>query len=591
MKLNFLLVIFFTVWIMLIGRVYLISIQSNDTYAELAQRNTIKSEPLVPIRGIIYDRNGIPLAVNKLGFKISLKPHLSYKDRREKLEFYIDFIVSSIGGLNKDELLKAYLKEDSPYNHDFVDIVQFVSYESILSQFTKLSQYEDINIAPTTLRHYPFEKTASHIIGYMAKTNATSGIEKAIGYEGRAGIEKYYNKELQGALGERVFQVTAKNEEIAEISRTEPGSNQDMVLSIDINLQKHLDLLFEGVEGAAIIMDVNDGSLLAAGSFPEYDINKFVTGITPKEWEELTKDLKHPFLNKITNSLYPPGSVIKQTVALSFLETELINQNSSFSCTGSHIFGDRNFRCWKNTGHGMVDLRKAIAESCDSYFYKGSQIVGIDKISKKLIEFGFGQKTGVDLPNEFVGIVPNKEWKMQKQGQNWYVGETLITSIGQGSFLATPMQIARNTALLATGRLVEPRFASSIGGKPIGTVIKDNLFSQSDIANIDTIRRAMHDVTNSPSGTAARYLNTPITIAGKTGTAQVIGISQEEKSRMKESEMEYYKRSHAYLTTYAPYKNPKYVVTVLVEHGGHGGAAAGPIISGIYHKMVELGYL
>lgn len=591
MKLNFLLAIFITVWMVLIGRIYLISIESNDLYTELAQRNTIKTEPLIPIRGIIYDRNGVPLAVNRLGFSISLTPHLSYKSREEILNFYLDLIVSSIEGLKKEDLLAEYMKQDSPYNHEFVNVVQFVPYEQMLPQYTKLSQHDNIKIDPTTLRHYPYGVIGSHVLGYVAKSNATTGTEKIIGYEGKAGIEAYYNEELQGKLGERVFQVTAKNEEIAEISRVEPSKNQDLILNIDIRLQELLHEIFQGLEGVAIVMDARDGSILAAGSFPEYDINKFVTGISSDEWKELIENLHHPFLNKMINSLYPPGSVIKQTVGLAFLESPLIDENLQFHCDGSYIFGNRNFRCWKTTGHGNTDIRKAIRESCDIYFYKGSYQVGINDIATKLTNFGFGVKTGVDLPNEFLGIVPDKDWKLKRYGKSWFVGETFITSIGQGSFLATPMQIARNTAVIATEKLSAPTFASKIGSRIITPDVNDSIFSPSDKKNIEVIRDGMIDVTSTPYGTASRYLNVPILIAGKTGTAQVVGMAQEEKTRIKETEMEYYKRSHAYLTTYAPFKDPKYVVTVLVEHGGHGGSAAGPIVTEIYNKMIELGYL
>jgi len=591
MRLKFLLVIFFTVWAILIGRIYLISIKSNDRYSDLAQRNTIKSEPLVPVRGMIYDRNGVPLAVNRLGFSISLTEHLSYKSRRDVLDYYLDLIVDSFKGLDRQELLDAYLKADSPYYHDYVNVVQFIPYEEMLPQFTKLSQHEDIKIAPTTLRYYPHGLVASHVLGYVAKSNAKSGVEKVIGFEGKSGIESFYNTALQGQLGERVYQVTAKNEEIAEISRTEPSKNQDLYLNIDVRLQELLNKIFNGIEGVAIVMDANDGSILAAGSFPEYDINKFVTGISSKEWKDLIDDLHHPFLNKMVNSLYPPGSVIKQTVSLAFMESPFIDEKTDFFCSGSYLFGNRNFRCWKTSGHGHTTVRKAIRESCDIFFYKGSYQVGVNEIAKKLMDFGFGRKTGVDLPNEFIGIVPNKEWKLKRYGKSWFVGETFITSIGQGSFLATPMQIARNTALIATGKLSEPKFAKRLSGRVIDPVVNEDVFTPSDKKHIGVVRQALADVTSTPYGTAYRYLQVPLLVAGKTGTAQVVGMAQEEKTRIKESELEYYKRSHAYMTTYAPFKNPKYVVTVLVEHGGHGGSAAGPIVTEIYNKLMELGYL
>ena len=200
-------------------------------------------------------------------------------------------------------------------------------------------------------------------------------------------------------------------------------------------------------------------------------------------------------------------------------------------------------------------------------------------------------KTGVDLPNEFIGIVPDKDWKLKRYGKTWFIGETFITSIGQGSFLSTPMQVARNTALIATGKMPEPRFANRIGNQRILPRIDESVMTPSDQRHIDSIRQAMLDVSNTPFGTASRYLQLPILVGAKTGTAQVVGISQEEKARIKESEMEYYKRSHAWLTSYAPAENPRYVVTVLVEHGGHGGSAAGPIATEIYNKLIELGYL
>ena len=288
--------------------------------------------------------------------------------------------------------------------------------------------------------------------------------------------------------------------------------------------------------------------------------------------------------------MYPPGSIIKPTVALAFFSSGQITPRTIYYCNGTFLFGNRNFRCWKSSGHGSVRVRKAIRESCDIYFYKGSYSVGIDKISQKLKEFGFGTKTGVDLPNEFIGIVPNREWKIRRFNRPWYIGETFITSIGQGSFLVTPMQIARNTALLASSKLVTPHIAKTIANQEINVSIDSNVYTQTDKRYIKTIKKAMADVVNTPFGTAVRYIQTPLLIAGKTGTAQVVGISQEVKKRVKESDMEYYKRSHAYLTTFAPFKNPKYVVSVMVEHGGHGGHAAGPIVTEIYNKMIELGY-
>jgi penicillin-binding protein 2 len=277
-------------------------------------------------------------------------------------------------------------------------------------------------------------------------------------------------------------------------------------------------------------------------------------------------------------------------VALSFLDSLKVSEYTSFYCNGAIEFGKRKFRCWDSNGHGEVRLKKAIRESCDVYFYEGSLKVGIDKIADTLRNFGFAKKSGIDLPNEFIGIIPDKEWKEKHYKSRWYIGETMVASIGQGYDLVTPMQIARYTALLASGKLPTPHFAKEFVDFKYKPKFEDVL-SPIQKRKLKIIQKAMYEVCNHPKGTATAHINTPIKIAGKTGTAQVVGIPQDEKKRMKEEELKYYSRSHAWLTTYGPYKKPKYVVTVLVEHGGHGGSAAGPIVSKIYNKLIELGYI
>jgi penicillin-binding protein 2 len=591
MHLRLILVLFFVVWSILLVRVYTVSIASNDRYSHLAIRNTIKTESIIPVRGNIYDRNGVPMAVNKLGFKVLLKPHLRYKKRRPQLKKLMSYIHSIFPKFEIEKLTKRYLQKDSHYAHNHIVIIPFIPYEKMLPHFTELNSYEGIRIEPATLRYYPNSEVASHILGYVAKSKKREGDEAIIGVEGRTGIERFYNKALQGTLGKRTYQVTATNVEIAQLDQTDASTNQDLTLNIDIELQKVLHSQFQDQAGVGIIMDAHTGALLAAGSYPEYNINQFVTGISAKKWKRLSQDLNHPFINKLLNSNYPPGSVVKPTIGLSFMESPWFNSYTSHYCSGSYEFGNRNFRCWKETGHKETRLREAIRESCDIYFYKGSEKVGINNIAQKLRDFGFGVKSGIDLPNEFVGIVPDKNWKLQRYNQRWYIGETFNTAIGQGSFLATPIQIARNTALLATDKLVTPLLAKSVAGKEINGTIDNDVFSPSDKRYIKQIRRAMMDVMNAPRGTATRYAQTPLLIAGKTGTAQVVGIPQSEKKRMEEHELAFFKRSHAYLTTFAPANDPKYVVTILIEHGGHGGAAAGPIVTEIYNKMIKLGYL
>ncbi|HEH4119045.1 TPA: penicillin-binding protein 2 [Campylobacter jejuni] len=575
------------------------SIKSNVYYEELAKQNAIKTEFLPPVRGQITDRNGTLLAINDLGFSISIKPYLSIKKSNKGiLDKELSELTNLFPDLNASKLAEIYKRNDSYYNQDFIKVVDFIPYDEIIPHYSELNLNKTIKIDPVVKRKYPFGKLASHIIGYVGKANLQdvqeNEIAKLSNYTGKSGIERYYNDILQGEKGTRVYKVNALNQEVEQLSYT-PAMSNDIELTIDIELQSYLTSLFEGNAGAAIIMNVNDGSILAAGSFPEYDLNPFVTGISFKDWDELSNSLDHPFTNKLINGYYPPGSVVKMGVGLSFLNSKNISPSTQYVCNGSIELGGRFFRCWNRSGHGPVDLKHAIKYSCDVYFYNGSLQVGIDQISETLSRIGFGAKTGVDLPSEFVGTLPSKEWKMQRYRQSWFQGDTLNTAIGQGNFLATPMQIARYTAQIAKGGEVIPHFLKSIENN--NTTIenqmdenKKEIFTLFEKSQLPYIRDAMYAVANEQGGTSYRYLhNLDVKVAAKTGTAQVVGFSQTDKNRVDEKQFEYYTRSHAWLTSYAPYSKPKYVVTVLLEHGGR-NITSGATVAKIYQKMIKLGY-
>jgi penicillin-binding protein 2 len=594
MRIKFLVSIFVLFWVVLLIRIYYISIQSHTYYEQIAENNVIKVEQQPPLRGLILDRFGEPLAVNQLGFSVGIAPHLSAKSQKDRLEKEIDFIVGVLGEKYlKEDLLEVYKKYDSPYNHNPVNVIDFVSYNEMLPKFVQFSHRENITITQASKRFYPDGSLASHVIGYVSKANLEESeqnqVAKLTGFIGKNGIESYYNDALSGTSGFVKYKVTAKNKKIEELQRVAP-KRDNITLTIDKELQRYTASLFQEDSGAVIIMNALDGSILTAGSFPEYDLNSFVSGISQKEWEALSSDFNHPFSNRLINGLYPPGSVVKMGVALSLLNSKLVNEYSKHFCESSYELGGRKFRCWKDKGHGWVDMKRAIRESCDDFFYKSSFRVGINTISSDLERYGLGQKTGIDLPREFYGVVPSRQWKKNKYGKPWYQGETLISSIGQGYFLVTPMQIARHTALLATGKLVTPRVVAKVGEVPTVSNSLD-VFNDFEKNKLSFIQDAMYEVVHHDRGTARWYINTKVDVAGKTGTAQVVGIPQNEKKRMKEEELDYYSRSHAWLTTFAPFKEPKYVITVLVEHGGHGGNAAGGIVTKLYNKMRQLGYL
>lgn len=591
MRLRLVMAFIFVVFVLLLSRVYYLAIKSNVYYEEMARQNAVKTQFIAPIRGLIFDTKGRLLASNDLGFSIAMKPYLHIKkENRKLLDEEIAFFAQFFPDINTTMLRRNYIREDSYYNQDFIEVVEFVPYKDMIAAYSELNLRENLRILPTVKRSYPYENIASHIIGYIGKANLQemkeNEIAKLTRYVGKSGVEKYYNAILQGEKGVREVKVNAFNKEIEELFYTNPKS-RDLILSIDIELQRFLTKVFAENAGVAIIMDADDGSILAAGSFPEYDLNLFVSGISASQWQELNESPEHPFINKMINGLYPPGSVVKMGVGLSYLNSGAFNAKGTFYCSGAVELSNRLFRCWNRIGHGAMDLRDAIKHSCDIYFYEGALKVGIDKIAPTLLKMGFGSKTGVDLPNEFIGIMPHREWKLRRYNAAWFRGETLNTSIGQGNFLVTPMQIAKYTAQIASGKRVTPHFVKS----EQNASAQDELFTPFEKNQLPLIKEAMLAVAKEPGGTAYRYFQyLPLNVAAKTGTAQVVGFSQTEKRNIREKDLEYYSRSHTWLTSFAPYDKPKYVVTVLLEHGGKTMTTNALAIK-IYEKLLELGYL
>ncbi len=587
MKYKIVIAVFTIFWVILLGRIYQVSIKSNYYYENLAKKNSHKVIPIPPLRGEIYDRNGELLAINQIGFSISLKPHLKNDDN--DLLKAIKELKSSFNDLNETIMLNVYKKNNSYYNHDYIKVVDFIPYNDMIGAYTKLSLNQIIDIEAESKRYYPYGKYTSHIVGYTGRSNREDNDKDAIvaevGKVGKSGIEKHYNAFLQGELGFDTIKVNAVNQEIEKIEHKDPLENRDLKLNIDSRLQKMIYERFGDDAGAAVVMKTN-GEVLAAISAPSFDSNDFVGGISHKDWQKLLYNVDTPFTNKFLNGLYPPGSTIKMGMALAFEKSNPGILDKNEFCKGYIEVGanKHRFRCWKTSGHGNVDLRKAIRESCDVYFYNKSIIVGINNMSRYLREFGFGAKSGIDLPHESSGIMPDKEWKMKRYKKSWYFGETINSSIGQGYSLATPLQVARYTAMLATAKLPTPQIAKNNIVKPKAVDISKK--------HLDIIQKGMYDVCNTPGGTALRYMsNLPIKVAGKTGTSQVVSLPKDIRNKIREEDMEYYHRSHAWLTTYGPFENPKIIVTVLVEHGGHGGSSAGPIAADIYRWLYKEGYL
>ncbi|TLD84508.1 penicillin-binding protein 2 [Helicobacter sp. MIT 11-5569] len=587
--------IFILFWFALLIKIFNISILEHSNFEEQASKNILRQEPIIPIRGQILDRNGLPLATNTVGFDISLPPRLSLRTNLPLLEQEIEKLLVLFPKYSKEELIKKYHQKDSPYNHEFISVIDFVEHDTILKHYPKLSQSSSLRVIPLARRFYPYKTTASHVIGYVSRANKTDierqPITKYTGNIGKEGLERQYDTFLQGELGERVVKVTALNQEMGVLSHKEAIENHNLVTTLDIRLQSAMDSIFEDKNGAAIVMDAHNGEILAAGSYPEYDLNHFVGGISYENWNALRDNPYKPLINKFINGLYPPGSVIKMGMGLALLEYADINEKTEIKTPAFIELGGRKFRDWKKEGHGSADLYKAIKRSVDVYFYILAQRTDFENIANVLRKMGLGEKTGVDLPNEFIGIVPSPSFKKKRYKQDWYAGDSIVSSIGQGLFLTTPLQIANYTALIASGKLPIPHFVKDIGQNPINKEPRDvlNAFEQS---KLPALREGMRQVCSQVGGTANYATReSRAYLACKTGTAQVIGISQEDKARIKEADMDYFHRSQAWITGFLPADNPRYVITIMVEHGGSGSGTGGPILAKLSNALIDLGYV
>jgi len=379
-------------------------------------------------------------------------------------------------------------------------------------------------------RHYPYKEIATHVIGYATKNDDI--------YRGKTGVEKEYNALLQ--------------------------ASKTVKLTIDIELQQYISSLFKDLSGSVIVMNVN-GEILSMSSFPEYDSNIFIDGISKRKWERLTQDSKEPFVNKSINALYNPGLTIAPALGLHYISSNELGKDFHVNCKSSFIVGKHTFMCAAK--HAKVDVAKAIREGCSDYFYKGATILGISDISQTLKRYGLSRQTGIDLPREFHGLVPSKEWKKKKYHKPWYIGETLNASIGQGELLVTPLQMTRLTALLATGKLPEPHLIEH-------NQVYKNVLNRQELKKLPIIQQAMYEVCHNSKGKLTPYIDTKVTIATEQGFAQTMEG-----------------KSHSWIISYAPYEKAQYIVTVLLEHDSSGGKENAKIVSKIYDKLINLNYL
>ena len=438
-------------------------------------------------------------------------------------------------------------------------------------------------------RHYPFGSEFAHILGYVGPVNKSEQLNK---YDrdpllfvpkfqiGKTGLEKSMDRQLRGSAGNRKIEVNVQGREIRELGRVDAGPGTDVQITIDRRLQNYAIARIGASIASAVVMNVRTGEILASVSVPSFDPNKFVSGYTIEEFEQLLRTPGSPLVNRPTRGLYPPGSTFKMVVSLAALESGIIEPDMEFECDGRHEFQNRNFHCWRNDGHGWVALRKGISESCDVYYYHTAEQVGIDRINRMAKLLGFGTRYNLPIPDVAAGQLPSRTWKLETEGEPWLLGDTLNVGIGQGFVLTSTLQLAVMTARIATGLSVEPRLLVTVGGTPLSVHPWPQLpVSQSSLR---LIRDGMLAATNERNATAyaSRSVDTAVQIAGKTGTSQVRNISEEERQQgVKDYEdLPVRLRDHALYCGYAPYDDPQYAAAVVVENGGSGSRVAAPIV-------------
>lgn len=567
----------------LAGRLYYLQVLESERYSTLADENRINLRLLAPPRGRIVDRLGRPLAVNRQDYRVFL-----IAEQANDVESTLRALGSlvEISDSERNRVVKELGRK-----RKFVPVTvrDGLDWEAVARIEVNSPDLPGISIDEGQSRYYPHGEIAAHLLGYVAAVSETelTGdplLELPDFRIGKAGIEKVHDLQLRGAGGSSEVEVNSVGRVIRELGRTEGQPGSDITLTIDLDLQRlALDRL-EGQSGAAVVLDVHTGDVLAMASTPGFDPNAFNRGLSNEEWQSLISNPRAPLTNKAVAGTYAPGSTFKMVVALAGLEKGVITPDTHFSCFGHLKLGNARFHCWKKWGHGSLDLREALAQSCDVYFYEVAKRTGIDHITAMAKRLGLGHTLGIDLPNERSGLLPDRDWKMAATGTPWQIGETLIAGIGQGYVLATPLQLAVMTARIANGgHAIEPRLTrwvtapgkqnekSDETGKALGLVP----------AHLQVVREGMSRVVNGPRGTARRSaINEPgMGMAGKTGTSQVRRITKAEREAgvFKNEDLPWERRDHALFVGYAPVDAPKYAVAVVVEHGGGGSKVAAPI--------------
>jgi len=571
----------------LTARLYQLQVLEKDRYRVMADENRINLRLLVPPRGRIFDRFGAEMADNRQNYRVVIVP-----EQTADIDATLSAIAELIPITDTD---RRHALRDAKRQHSFIPVVvrSNLDWDEMARIEVAIPELPGVSIEQGLIRYYPFGPTAAHVLGYVAavsekELNGDPLLELPDFRIGKAGIEKSQDLKLRGTAGTSQVEVNAYGRVVREIARHEGQPGQDVVLSIDAATQDFATKRCSAEQSiSCVVLDAITGDLLALVSSPSYDPMLFSTGLTQAAWQELSTDPRNPLSNKAIGGLYPPGSTFKPVVALAGLMSGAITTDTVITCPGYLELGDATFHCWQHGGHGALRLHDAIKKSCDVFFYETARRTGIDHIASMAHRFGFGDPLGLDISGERGGLMPDREWKLATTGVPWQQGETLNAGIGQGSVLATPLQIATMAARLVTGRQIVPHLVRS-ALLPAGGDRRPPSFSPLGLPQhaISVVLDGMNAVVNEQGGTAyaARITDPNFAMGGKSGTSQVRRITQWERDHglLKEDQIPWKDRDHALFVAFAPVGAPRYVCAVVVEHGGveggGGSAVAAPIV-------------
>jgi len=561
----------------LAGRLYQLQIENGELYRNQAEDNRINQRLLAPLRGRILDRFGVALAGNRRNYRVLIVP----EQTRGGVATTLDALATVIP---IDTRTRAKVLKDASANRSFVPLVvaENLNWEDFARLNLNLPYLPGVQPEVGDTRDYPYTEELSHVLGYVAPLTVD---DKAAMAEtlpvddplsdvpglrvGKRGIERSYEAAIRGSAGASRVEVNAYGRVIREIDRDQGTPGTDVHLTIDRELQSLIHEKLKNDSAACAVMDVDSGDVLALVSTPGFDPNAFNVGLSQEQWGDLTNNDYKPLINKVLSGAYPPGSTFKMVVALAALDAGAITPQTTFSCTGAFRLGTHLFHCWKRGGHGTMNLHGGLKNSCDCYFYQVALKLGIDALQAGARRLGLGQATGIEIPGERSGFIPDRYWKQATFKEPWQIGETLVASIGQGYVLATPLQLCTLAARIASGKQVSPRIVHSLGAQKIPRIAPEPIgFSAEALA---AVREGMNAVTNEPGGTGYgwRILDKQYAMAGKTGTAQVRVITRQEHTtgvRSNES-LPWALRDHGLFVGYAPIDKPRYACAVVIEHG------------------------